>query len=203
MPKPKALSVTTVCMPQHWSRVETWNQIQECQGLWIWIIQVTRLQHLGANWKACFVPMVRWTFETRLNTSSIGISMARGKCFAGLLLLQFLSDGHFLKVSILAFHQKKHVPMHPPMSLLKEPLRKPPKFVKIIQLIDPVCWLLVPIMGAWIQVDGCSLHGYDHPFFGLYRPGMAPKWKSCWTKVAEATLSWKGDSQLIRNTLNT
>ena len=29
-------------------------------------------------------------------------------------------------------------------------------------------------MGSWIQVDGCSLHGYDHPFFGLYRPGMAP-----------------------------
>ena len=52
---------------------------------------------------------------------------------------------------------------------------KPAKFVKIIWLIDPIRWLLVPIMGSWIQVDGCSLHGYDHPFFGLYRPGVARK----------------------------
>lgn len=105
---------------------------------------------------------------------SLGISMARSMfCRASFAAIPQWS--FFLESLNLGFSPKKHVPMYPPMSLLTEPLRKPAKFVKIIWLIDPIRWLLVPIMGSWIQVDGCSLHGYDHPFFGLYRPGVARK----------------------------
>lgn len=82
---------------------------------------------------------------------------------------------------------------------------KPAKFVKLhYQLIDPVRWLLVPIMGSWIQVDGCSLHGYDHPLFGLYRPGVTPsgnligrRWlKLLW--VGRGFHNWLGVLEYLR-----